>query len=203
MSETPDATDNLCPVVFAGPSGVGKGTLIEMLMKHFAGNQFGFSVSHTTRKPRVGEKDGIHYNFTTVEQMKSEIDDGKFIEFANVHGNYYGTSFEAVKSVQKEGKICVLDIDVQGVQIVKKSSLTPKYIFISPPSIEALESRLRGRGTEKEEDILKRLQNSKEELDYGKGEGNFDRNFVNDDLTKTFSQLVTQFKEWYPHLVES
>jgi guanylate kinase len=84
-------SDLLQPVVFCGPSGVGKGTLIEMLMKRFPNDQFGFSVSHTTRKPREGEVDGKHYNFTTVEEIKKEIDAGKFVEYAEVHGNYYGT----------------------------------------------------------------------------------------------------------------
>ena len=79
------------PVVFSGPSGVGKGTLIDMLMKQFPNEQFGFSVSHTTRKPRDGEEDGVHYNFSTVENMREEISDGKFIEHAEVHGNFYGT----------------------------------------------------------------------------------------------------------------
>jgi guanylate kinase len=81
------------PVVFCGPSGVGKGTLIAKLMKHFANEPFGFSVSHTTRQPREGEIDGVHYNFTTVEQMKQEIEEGKFIEYAEVHGRYYGTRY--------------------------------------------------------------------------------------------------------------
>jgi guanylate kinase len=79
------------PVVFCGPSGVGKGTLIKMLMDRFPEKQFGFSVSHTTRQPREGEENGVHYNFTTVEAMKKEIEEGKFIEHAEVHGNYYGT----------------------------------------------------------------------------------------------------------------
>lgn len=79
------------PVVICGPSGVGKGTLIELMNKRFPNDQFGFSVSHTTRKPRPGEEDGVHYNFTTVEAMKKEIEEGKFIEHAEVHGNFYGT----------------------------------------------------------------------------------------------------------------
>lgn len=85
------------PVVFAGPSGVGKGTLINMLMKRFPNNQFGFSVSHTTRKPREGEVNGVHYHFTTVDQMKKDISQGKFIEHAEVHGNYYGTRYKQRK----------------------------------------------------------------------------------------------------------
>lgn len=84
-------SDPLRPVVFCGPSGVGKGTLIEMLMKRFPNDQFGFSVSHTTRQPREGEVDGVHYNYTTVEKIKTDIAEGKFIEYAEVHGKYYGT----------------------------------------------------------------------------------------------------------------
>ena len=84
-------SEPLRPVVFCGPSGVGKGTLIDMLMKRFPNDQFGFSVSHTTRGPREGEQDGVHYNFTTVEAMKADIAAGKFIEYAEVHGRFYGT----------------------------------------------------------------------------------------------------------------
>jgi hypothetical protein len=87
----------LKPVVFCGPSGVGKGTLIEKLMKHFPNDQFGFSVSHTTRSPRDGEVNGVHYNFTTVDAIKKDISDGKFIEYAEVHGKYYGTRFVSRK----------------------------------------------------------------------------------------------------------
>lgn len=85
------STDTLQPVVFCGPSGVGKGTLIDLLMKRFAGDQFGFSVSHTTRPPREGEVPGVHYHFTSVETIQKEIAEGKFIEYAEVHGKYYGT----------------------------------------------------------------------------------------------------------------
>ena len=169
----------------------------------------------------------MHYNFTTVEAIEKEIADGKFVESANVHGNYvsnrvflanyccsyisptklsqllsqYGTSVAAVESVQQQGKICILDIDVQGVRNVKKSSLDAIYIFIAPPSMEELEKRLRGRGTETEEAVVKRLKNAKEELDYGT-EGNFDRVFTNDDLDATFKALVEQFQEWYPQLAD-
>ena len=190
------------PIVICGPSGVGKGTLIEMLFKRFPNDQFGFSVSHTTRKPRPGEVDGKDYNFTSVEAIKKEIDEGKFLEYAEVHGNYYGTSVRAVESVQKQNRVCILDIDIQGAMAVKKSSLEPYYFFISPPSIEALEKRLRGRGTETEEAIQKRLANSKKELDYGHEAGNFDRIFVNADLKETFEELASVVKEKYPHLDE-
>ena len=112
-------------------------------------------------------------------------------------------SVQAVESVKSQGKICILDIDVQGVRNVKKSSLNPRYVFIAPPSMEMLEARLRGRGTEKEEDITRRLGNAAAELEYGQAEGNMDRIFVNDDLQKTFGEVAECFKEWYPTLVEA
>ena len=92
------------PIVISGPSGVGKGTLISMLMKEFP-SLFGFSVSHTTRAPRGTEKDGVHYHFTEKSVMEKEIKDGKFLEFASVHGNLYGTSVEAVEQVADAGKV--------------------------------------------------------------------------------------------------
>jgi len=112
-------------------------------------------------------------------------------------------SIAAVETVQKSGKICILDIDVQGVQKVKESSLTPIYLFIAPPSMEELEKRLRGRGTETEDQVKTRLANASKELDYGQKEGNFDRVFVNAGLEQCFEDMVKAFKEWYPHLVEA
>lgn len=107
-----------------------------------------------------------------------------------------------MKSVQTEGKICILDIDIQGVMKVKESSLSPRYLFVSPPSMAELEKRLRGRGTEKEEAITKRLGNAAKEMEYGNEAGNFDRIFVNADLKATFEDIATAFREWYPHLDE-
>ena len=146
----------LRPIVMCGPSGVGKGTLINRLMADFPG-KFGFSVSHTTRAPRPGETDGVHYNFVEKSAMEADIADGKFLEHAHVHENIYGTSLAAVEAVATKGQVCVLDIDVQGAEIVKKSTLDALFVFIAPPSMEELEKRLRGRGTEKEESIQKRL----------------------------------------------
>ncbi len=107
-----------------------------------------------------------------------------------------------MESVQKEGKVCILDIDIQGVMKVKESSLKPRYLFISPPSMEELEKRLRGRGTETEEAMKKRLGNAKKEMDYGQEAGNFDRIFVNANLNSCFEDIVAAFREWYPHLDE-
>lgn len=176
------------PVVISGPSGVGKGTLISMLMKEFP-SMFGFSVSHTTRAPRCMEKDGVHYHFTERSIMEKEIKDGKFLEYASVHGNLYGTSIEAVEVVTDAGKRCILDIDVQGARSVKASSLEAIFIFICPPSMEELEKRLRSRGTETEEQILKRLRNAKTEMEQGHSSGIFDHILYNDNLDECYESL--------------
>ncbi|KAG6428984.1 hypothetical protein SASPL_107023 [Salvia splendens] len=161
------------PIVISGPSGVGKGTLIAKLMEEFP-SMFGFSVSHTTRAPRNNEQNGVHYHFRERGAMEKDIDGGKFLEFAAVHGNLYGTSVEAVDVVAEKGKRCILDIDVQGARSVRASSLEAIFIFICPPSFEELEKRLRARGTEVEEQIQKRLRNAKAELEQGASPGLFD-----------------------------
>ncbi|XP_039024954.1 guanylate kinase 2-like [Hibiscus syriacus] len=176
------------PVVISGPSGVGKGTLINMLMKEFP-SMFGFSVSHTTRAPRGTEKNGVHYHFTERSIMEKDIKDGKFLEFASVHGNLYGTSIEAVVAVADLGKRCILDIDVQGAKSVRASSLDAIFIFISPPSMQQLEERLRLRGTETEEQIQKRLRNAKAEFEQGQSSGIFDHILCNDNLEKCYENL--------------
>lgn len=193
------------PLVVCGPSGVGKGTLINMLLKDFPG-RFGFSVSHTTRKPRPGEENGTHYHFIQdKDHILKMIQDGKFIEHAHVHGNIYGTSIAAVKDVSEANKICVLDIDVQGVKSVKEappSMVDPHYLFISAPSMEVLDARLRGRGTETEEALERRLKNSKAEMDYGTSPGEFEKVLVNDGLEEAYQELKATAEMWYPQLAE-
>ncbi|XP_065044475.1 guanylate kinase 1-like isoform X2 [Musa acuminata AAA Group] len=176
------------PIVISGPSGVGKGTLINKLMKEFP-SKYGFSVSHTTRAPREKELDGVHYHFTERSLMEKDIRDGKFLEFASVHGNLYGTSIEAVEAVTDSGKRCILDIDVQGARSVRASSLDAIFIFICPPSFEELEERLRARATETEEQVQKRLRNARAELDEGRSPGLFDHILVNDDLETCYETL--------------
>ena len=190
---------SLSPIVFAGPSGVGKGTIVKKLMDKWP-SKFGFSVSHTTRAPRPGEENGVHYNFVEKATMEEEIKKGMFIEYANVHVNIYGTSIAAVEKVKAEGKVCILDIDIQGVKSVKNSSLEAKYLFIMPPSITSLENRLRGRGTETEDKIEVRMKNAVTEMDFGKGEGNFDAVVTNDNLEECFDEIVKIIHGWFPSL---
>ncbi|KAG2233154.1 guanylate kinase [Thamnidium elegans] len=174
--------------VISGPSGSGKSTLLKRLFSEYP-TTFGFSISHTTRKPRPGEVNGKDYHFVEKPDMEKEVEAGKFIESATFSGNMYGTSIKSVEDVVEAGKVCMLDIDMQGVQSVKKTQLNPKYIFVQPPSLEILEQRLRGRGTEKEEAVLARLEASKRELEYGALPGAYDHVIVNDDLETAYNSL--------------
>ncbi|KAG0172786.1 hypothetical protein DFQ28_002946 [Apophysomyces sp. BC1034] len=174
--------------VISGPSGSGKSTLLKQLFAEFP-DTFGFSVSHTTRGPRPGEIDGKDYHFVTKDKMIDEVAAGKFIESATFSGNMYGTSIKSVEDVVASGKVCMLDIDMQGVQSVKKTSLQPRYVFIQPPSFEVLEERLRGRGTETEEAVRARLDSSKKEMEYAKQPGSYDRVIINDNLETAYNEL--------------
>lgn len=176
------------PLVFCGPSGSGKSTLLQKLLLDFP-DKFGFSVSHTTRRPREGEVDGVHYHFTTVKQMENDIKQGRFIESATFGGNLYGTSKESVERVSKAGKVCILDIDVQGVKKVKQTALNPLYVFIKPPSLDELESRLRKRNTENDESLKMRLKIANEEMKYAEDPNNFDFVVINDNLENAYYQL--------------
>eukprot|EP00941_MAST-03F_sp_MAST-3F-sp1_P002626 g2626.t1 len=189
------------PLILAGPSGVGKGTLSKMLFKCFP-NQFALSVSHTTRSPREGEVNGVHYHFVDVQEMERAISAGEFVESCRVHKNLYGTSFKAIESASKE-KICLLDIDIGGCKKLKKTGLKTRGVFILPPSMDSLEKRLRGRNTESEETLKTRLGAAKLEIEYGKCPGNFDVLIVNDDLEKAFQELRIAVKKFYPHLIEA
>lgn len=182
----------LRPVVFCGPSGSGKSTLVKKLMNEFP-EKLGFSISHTTRKPRPGEVDGVHYHFTNKEDMSEAIKNGKFIESATFSGNMYGTSKAAVEKVLQDQKVCILDIDTQGVKQIKQADLEPWFIFIEPPTMEELENRLRLRSTEDEESLRSRLQVAANEMEYGKTPGNFHLIILNDNLDEAYEKLRSFF----------
>ncbi|CAD7965314.1 unnamed protein product [Amoebophrya sp. A25] len=183
-------------IVMCGPSGAGKSSLVKKLMKDYPG-QYGFSVSHTTRAPRPGEKDGIDYHYVAKDIMEQKIAAKEMLEYAHVHSNIYGTSIEAVERVMRDMR-CILDIDVQGVDSVKETHMDSRacYIFISPPDLDTLESRLRSRGTETEEKIQTRLKNARKEMEYKEKKGFWDMVLVNDDLDTAYALLIEILK---PH----
>lgn len=180
--------------MLSGPSGAGKSTLLKKLFQEHGGI-FGFSVSHTTRNPRPGEEDGKDYYFVTREMMQRDIAAGDFIEHAEFSGNLYGTSKEAVRAVQAMNRICVLDVDLQGVRSIKKTDLHPIYISVQPPSMDVLEQRLRLRNTETEESLAKRLAAARADMESSKEPGLFDLVIVNDNLDEAYVTLKQALSE--------
>ena len=170
--------------VISGSSGVGKGTLLKLfLSKH---PDYKLSVSCTTRKPREGEENGINYFFLTKEEFVNLVKNNEFLEWAEFSGNMYGTQKAYVERKLAEGKNLILELDTVGALNVKKIMPEACLIFILPPSFEELESRLRGRNTESEDAIQKRLNTVKIEIERSK---EFDYKVVNDDLDKALKLL--------------
>jgi len=187
------------PLVLCGPSGAGKSTLLKKMMEKYK-QHFGFSVSHTTRPARPGEENGVAYNFVSKEDMQKAIANDEFIEHATFAGNMYGTSKAAVETVMERGLICILDIDVQGVISMKKTTFNSNYVFIMPPNTKVLEERLKGRGTETEDSLKKRLDLATRDMEYGQTEGNFGIIIVNDDLDTAYASLMEFLKEKYTEI---
>lgn len=176
--------------VISGCSGVGKGTIInEFMAKN--GKDFVLSVSCTTRKPRQGEVDGVNYFFLTTEEFEKNIEENKFLEHANFAGNYYGTKKKYLKEKFEQGYNIILEIETQGALQVKEKMPEAVLIFIAPPSIEELEKRLRGRHTEDETTIQKRLAQVKIELERSK---KYDYTVINDSVQRAVEEIesITQ-----------
>ncbi len=172
-------------IVLVAPSGAGKGTLINKLQTDFP--EFKLSVSSTTRGPREGEEHGVHYYFLTKDNFQAKIDCGDFIEWAQVHDNFYGTSRDFIDECIENGDVVLLDIDVQGTDNVKRLFKDDSYaVFVAPPSYEILEERLRGRGTDSDEVINVRLKNARSEMER---KNDYDYLLINDDLETAYAEL--------------
>lgn len=171
--------------VVSGPSGAGKGTLVAKLRQRVP--SLGLTVSATTRDPREGEVDGVSYHFLTNEQFSAHVEAGDFLEWANVHEHRYGTLKTEVSRYTDEGRSVILEIDVQGGLNIRRERPDAVLIFIEPPSMEELERRLRGRGTEDEATIELRLKNARQEMEVA---SDYDVRVVNDDLERATDELV-------------
>ncbi len=173
--------------VMSAASGAGKTTLKDLVIKDFP--DIKYSISATTRKPREGEIDGVHYFFKTKEEFEQMIKDDALVEYNLVHGNYYGTPKSFVEKTLAEGNRVLFDIDVFGKINFDKVYPDATGIFIMPPSDEELERRLRGRGTDSEEVIQLRLANAKKEIEFAKTKGKYEYTIINDDLQKAADEL--------------
>lgn len=181
-------------LLVSAPSGAGKSTLCDRLVDEFP--NISYSVSCTTRAPRGEEEDAVHYYFLSKKGFKERIKNGEFLEYAKVHGNFYGTLEDTVLFAMEEGKHVLLDIDVQGVAQIREAlvRLDPRHpirrgftdIFISPPSQEELERRLRGRGTDTDGVIQKRLEAAIEEMEQA---SKYTHQIINDDLDIAYIEL--------------
>jgi guanylate kinase len=170
--------------IISAPSGAGKSTLINALLKQHADMQL--SVSHTTRSPRPGESNGVQYHFTDVPAFKQLIEQDQFIEWAEVFGNYYGTSKAALADKLAQGIDVFLDIDWQGARQIKQQLPFVTSIFILPPSVEALEQRLNQRGQDSAEVIAGRMAKAQDEISHA---DEYDYWVVNDDLELALQQF--------------
>ncbi len=174
-------------LVLSGPSGAGKSTIIESASSKIG--DYYFSISTTTREPREGERDGVDYYFVSKEEFEEDIKAGAFLEYATVHGNYYGTSLNPVKEALKSGKLVIFDIDIQGHRLVRaKIGDLVTSVFITPPTLSELEKRLYSRSTDKDSIIEKRVNNAKEEI---KAICEFDFVIINDNIERASNEFAT------------
>ncbi|CAK7020371.1 MAG: Guanylate kinase [Desulfovibrio sp.] len=176
-------------LVLCAPSGAGKTTLSKRLLVEFP--YFSFSVSCTTRQPRPGEKDGKDYTFLSRDRFETLRAGGHFAEWAEVHGNFYGTPLEATLNTLASGRDLLFDIDVQGAAQLKETLPQALFVFVLPPSRSELEARLRGRGSETEESIAKRMANARRELEEAAW---FDAWIVNDDMDEAYADLAAAYR---------
>ena len=172
-------------LVLSGPSGAGKSSIINNIIDDIG--ECYFSISTTTRPKREGEVDGVHYHFVSEEEFKEGIKNDEFLEYALVHGNYYGTSILPVKKALSEGKLVIFDIDVQGnVSVNNRLGDITTSVFITPPSLSELKRRLMTRGTDSKEVIQNRIEAAKREI---QRVSEYDYLIINDDLEKASDSL--------------
>ena len=183
--------------VISAPSGSGKTTLVHRLLDSFDGVRF--SVSYTTRASREGERDGVDYHFVEEADFRERIGQGEFLEWAEVHGNLYGTSRTETERIRAAGEDILLDVDVQGAALVRKAQPDAVTLFVLPPSFEVLEERLRGRQQDADDVISVRLEEARHEIRHY---ADYDFVLVNDDVDRSLEivRAIVLAERARPHL---
>jgi guanylate kinase len=181
--------------VMSAASGAGKTTLKDLVLPEFP--QLRYSISCTTRKPRTGEVNGVHYYFKTPEEFKAMIAAGQLAEWNEVHGNFYGTPRKFIEDTLAQGNSMFFDLDVFGKVNFDKIYSDAIGILVLPPSLEVLERRLRDRGTDSDEVIRLRLENSRKEMEFAQSQGKYEHTIVNDDLAQAAELLRDIFRRHF------
>lgn len=176
-------------MILSGPSGTGKTTLCQRLMEKLP--ELKFNVSHTTRVPRKNEINGIDYHFISIHEFQTMLEHGDFLEWTNFNGNFYGTSLESLKNSRENGNDIILELDVQGAKNLNKLEFPGVFIFLIPPSIEELNSRLTNRGTESEAIIRQRMERAINEI---KGCLKYDYILTSNEVEKSVSNIISIFR---------
>jgi len=179
-------------VVVSGPSGVGKSSLLAEARKRTGAR---FSVSATTRRPRPGEVDGRDYHFVSAEKFREMIEADELLEWAEVFGRYYGTPKQPVRQAVAAGETVVLDIDVQGARQVHEKMPEAAFVLVAPPSLDELERRLEGRGSEGPDERAQRLRQARRELDAARECGFYEYTIVNDELDRAVEEMTAILRE--------
>jgi guanylate kinase len=192
MSQAPHCDQGSCLIVLSGPSGAGKTTVAKALAERMP--ELAVSISATTRRPRPGEADGVAYYFLDRAEFQKRVAEGRFAEWAEVFGHYYGTPVEELDRARKAGRLLLLEIDVQGGILIKKKYPEALTILLLPPDPQALRTRLTKRGTEAPEEAQKRFSKAQDEIRMAREAWAYDVEIVNDRLEDAIAEVVTSIQ---------
>ncbi len=176
--------------VISAPSGAGKSTLCNMVVDHLSPKAC-YSVSYTTRQAREGEQTGVDYHFVSREEFSAMVDQGEFVEWAEVHGNFYGTSVASIEKSLSDGQDIFLDVDTQGAMQIRERFPNAVYIFITVPSFDMLEQRIKLRGSSNVDNVALRIKNAHEELEHF---CEYDYLVINDDKERAFKDMLAIYQ---------
>lgn len=192
----PKAISGPMPLVITGCNGAGKTSVVTALLKMFP-DYFAVPIKHTSRAPRQGEENGVHYHFTQKSEMEGGISRGEFIEYNTVANSLYGTRISAIDDIRFAGKICLLDSEYKGIPAIVASPLVVKYVFVAPPSIEALSVRLKEIGSEPTAKITERIKIAAAELESARSDEHLNKVVVNDNVEQCVERIIYDLEGWY------